>query len=183
MKRVKVRRRLCTPTEIFKTFRDSKDVQPAIPAGLKSDVIFVINNSSNVARREKKQRSLFADDCGVWMSKASVTTKTAFIIGDDGCLTFTRLINDVASVVRTKIWCALDPQPATDKLVVIARSYANLKDDATYQRRISWMESGPDDVLSRKLAVVEYDGQAPSSTSSHGNAKQCQASTSIQTNG
>ena len=26
-------------------------------------------------------------------------------------------------------------------------------------------------MLSRKLAVVEYDGQAPSSTSSHGNAK------------
>ena len=103
MKRVAVRRRLCTPTEIIKTLRDSKDVQPVIPAGLKSYVIFVVDKSFNVARREKKQRSIFADDCGVWMSKASVITKTAFIIGNGGCLTFTRLVNDVASVVRAKI--------------------------------------------------------------------------------
>ena len=68
-------RRLIEPTEIFNILRDSRVVQSAIPAGMKSDVMFVVDNSANVARRQRNQHSVFSDDCGIWISKASITTR------------------------------------------------------------------------------------------------------------
>ena len=108
------------------------------------------------------------------MSKASVTTRTAFIIGDGSHLNFAKIIDGKVSAKRRKMWRAPEPQPPVEKLVVRVQSYATLKDDSNYQRRVSWLEFGPPEVLSRKLAIVEYDGQAPSSTGSHGISKRVQ---------
>ena len=74
-----------------------------IPAGMKSDVMFVVDNSANVARRQRNQRSVFSDDCGIWISKALVTTKTAFVIGEDGHLIFTRIDDNKACVPRARV--------------------------------------------------------------------------------
>ena len=116
---------VCVSLPNYSTFRDSKNVLLAIPAGLKSDVLFVVDNASNVGRRQKNQRSVFADDCCMWMSKASVTTRT-FII-DDSRLNFAKIVDGKVSVKRSKMWHALEPQPPVEKLVVLVRSYATLK--------------------------------------------------------
>ena len=68
MKHVASRRHLSDPTEIYHHLRDGTHVQPFIPAGLKSDVMFIIENLSNVAHRQIGQHSVFADDCAIWMS-------------------------------------------------------------------------------------------------------------------
>ena len=159
---------------MYHHLRDGTHVQPFIPTGLKSDVMFIIDNLSNEARRQIGQHSVFADDCAIWMSKASVTTKTAFLIGDDGHVNFAHIIDGKASVKCAKEWFALDPQPPTENLFVLVRSYAKQKDDPTNKRRVSWFESGPSDVHSRNRAFVKYEGQAPSTTGAHHNTKSVQ---------
>ena len=108
------------------------------------------------------------------MLKASITTRTAFIIGYDSHLNFAKIVDGKVFVKRSKMWRALEPQPPVEKLVVLVRSYVMLKDVSNYQRRVSWLESGLPKVLSRKLTIAEYDGQAPSSTGSPSNSKRVQ---------
>ena len=97
--------------------------------------------------------------------------KTAFVIGEDGHLIFTRIVDGKACSQRARVWCAIETQPPADKLVVLARSYATLKDNMSFRRRVSWLESGPSNVIARNLTLVEYEGHASSTTDAHGNTK------------
>jgi hypothetical protein len=59
-----------------------------IPVGLKENVYFTIDNSTNIERRSRGQRSVFADDCGVWDGKSSSTKNAKFIHRTNGKVEF-----------------------------------------------------------------------------------------------
>ena len=59
----------------------------------------------------------------------------------------------------------LSPQPTN--VVTLCRYYTELKRVSEYKRRVSWIESNDNQ---RHLALVEYQGIYPKTTSSHGNA-------------
>jgi len=46
--------------------RDKVDVHNRVPLGPKSNVAFLVDNSDNVQRAQKRQRNAYYDDCGAW---------------------------------------------------------------------------------------------------------------------
>ena len=57
--------------------------------------------------------------------------------GDDSHLNFAEIVDGKVSVKSRKLERALEPQPPVEKLVILIRSYATLKDDPNYQRQVS----------------------------------------------
>lgn len=70
----------------------------------------------------------------------------------------------------------MEPQPLAEDVVILKRSYATLKRDSTYKRRISWFENLPIKYKEKsQIAVVEYLGCLPNSYSIHGNTRKTEA--------
>lgn len=65
----------------------------------------------------------------------------------------------------------VDPQPESN-LIVFKRYYITLKRDSSYKRRISVVSECPDNMSHTKhIAIVEYLGNYPPTSMSHGNSK------------
>ncbi|KAK8388348.1 hypothetical protein O3P69_020379 [Scylla paramamosain] len=162
------------PQELFDTVNTLKPLYCTIPSGEKNNVFFTLKNDWNIKNRQKKGKADYTDDCGAWESKTQSTKKTEFLLGHNG-LEFVVKKNDV--------WCKrrgnsqpLEPQPLAEDVVILKRSYATLKRDSTYKRRISWFENLPIKYKEKsQIAVVEYLGCLPNSYSIHGNTRKTEA--------
>jgi len=146
----------------------SSKTQSSIPRGLKENVYFVINNEANACHRLNKQRSVYEDDCGAWLSSKCPTTKTVYVRGSDGNWKSVKERKGVFVHENVKdglrIFSPYDPQPDPSTIIYMHRQYAQLKNDENYTRRISCLSNVP------KVALVEYTGLFPG-RHAHGNAK------------
>ena len=152
-----------------------KDAEPhiRIPMGTKENQYFFFNNAENLERRKRKQKCIYWDDCGAWVSGASNTT---FIIQSDDN-TFQEVIfkDGVYGIkqrksvkgVRKATFTPLDNQPSSEDVLEIHRAYAKHTQSSDYKRRISWMLQ-PGKQLP-PIAVAEYTGTFPGRTT-HGNS-------------
>ena len=60
-------------------------------------------------------------------------------------------------------WVSLDPQPATENIVVFTKYYATLKADPNFQKHVTFVYRAADDSLSN-VALYEYQGKQPKVT-------------------
>lgn len=150
----------------------NKSGLPKIPGGLKENVYFVLDNSSNCDKRTKNKRSAFSDDCGVWDASSGASPKSYYLMHDNGDLSMMFLRKGIFCIkkqVQRKVeYIPLNPQPEMDKVVVIHRYYTTLKVDKLYKKRVTWLGEGG---LQSSLAVAEYVGKFPG-LAPHGNARQ-----------
>lgn len=69
---------------VLQTF-SSSDAHKHIPSGIKTDVYFV-DNTENMRRRGKGNRSTFSDDGGIWNTSTGSTPKTYYMRTESGAL-------------------------------------------------------------------------------------------------
>ena len=150
--------------------RNPGTIIPKIPPGKKENVNFIVCNRNNVLRRNKGEKCIFFDDCGVWDTHKGKTLKSHYFYEENdvnpvlrhvfvrnGLYTKTKTIN------KKKVHEAVQPQPSN--VIVCHRYYSVLKRCPTYRRRISWIENDKN-----PTALVEYLGPYPDEVSAHGNA-------------
>jgi hypothetical protein len=142
-----------------------------IPGGKKDNMFFIIDNTRNKVKKEKKKHSRFPDDCGVWDSGSGSSPTTWYMRNGNGDLTLIFLKGGkycVKRKVKKQIeYVPIDPQPNKEKIVAIQRYYATLKLDPHYRKRVTWLT---DKGLSSNCALAEYVGCFPG-LGPHGNAK------------
>ena len=148
-----------------------EDPLPCIPIGLKENVYYVIDNSQNIDRRAKGQRSDFTDDCGAWLP-GGPTTKSYFISGPNDERKSIQMHKNVFCTMKRvgkgkRIHVPLDPQPDPSTVIALHRYYRKLKASDKYTRRISWLSVGSSD---HTKACAEYLGEFPG-LMPHGNSK------------
>ena len=157
---------------ISSLLRNTKSGLPRIPAGLKENVYFVIDNSENFKKKSLKKSSTFSDDCGVWDRDSGASPKSYYLLQESGNLSNIFLRNGQycykRQVQRKTEYIPLNPQPDANQIVVLQRYYTHLKLDSTYKKRVSWFANGG---LQKNLAVVEYAGIFPG-LALHGNPRQ-----------
>ena len=153
--------------KVLDLLRNSKNILELIPAGVKENVVYTICNKENTSKRKEGKKGIFYDDCGTWESTKGTTMRTNFV-QEQGSFTFVSYKNGVyvrkKQVNRKIVYVELSPQPT--QIIVLNRYYTKLKRDPSYRRRISWLEGNGSSV-----AIAEYIGSYPSTTSAHGNAK------------
>ena len=101
-----------------------KPAHGVIPMGKKEDVHYTIDNSENIAKRNKRMKSDFTDDCGVWNTKTTSTKKTEFL-HRDGTYVFVLKQKGLYGTKKNG-FTALTPQPAAKDIVFLKRCYATL---------------------------------------------------------
>ena len=148
-----------------------------IPSGKKENVYFVLNNESNISKRDTHSRSDFSDDCGGWNSADGTTPASYYRLDTFGnlqsiyknkTLGYCRLSRVKGKNGKTeRKYIPFDPQPTEDEIVVMHRYYATSNADPNYKKRVSWLGKGG---LRSSLAVVEYKGKFPGLIP-HGNSK------------
>ena len=110
---------------------------------------------------------VFFDGCGIW--KSGACPKSYFLMDSDMNLKSVKFVKGKyvrdKQVGKQRFLEELSPQPTN--VVTLCRYYRELKRDSEYKRRVSWIESNDNQ---RHLALVEYQGIYPKTTSSHGNA-------------
>jgi len=135
----------------------------AIPHGRKQDVYCVVDNKANEQLRLQGKRSNFDDDCGVWESSGTATTKFPYLQQYDGNgkLRLKRVFyrdntycyEKVVSGKRTYI--PYNPQPERDSVITLCRYYTRQKHNPLFRKRVSYaIDSGRSG-----FAVVEYAGR------------------------
>ena len=135
----------------------------AIPHGRKQDVYCVVDNKANEQLRLQGKRSNFDDDCGVWESSGTTTTKFPYLQQYDGNgkLRLKRVFyrdntycyEKVVSGKRTYI--PYNPQPERDSVITLCRYYTRQKHNPLFRKRVSYaIDSGRSG-----CAVVEYAGR------------------------
>jgi len=140
-----------------------------IPDGVKENVYFVLNNADNVARRNTSTCSVFRDDCGVWSSEGTGTPLFYYLLCEDGPPAYIRCLKGVFGKRVKGCFEALTPQLQPEQVLVIRRSYSKLKRDPTYRRRVTWLDRITRN-WTKPLAIVEYSGNYPQQSASHGNS-------------
>ena len=150
------------------TIRELKEAQFAldeVPRGNKENVFFVVKNDANLESRANGKNSAFWDDCGKWISKRGVTTKTYFIrISQDNYkfVIFRKGQYYTRNTVKgVTVFNLLEPQPDAKDVTVVSRHYSALKADPDYQRRVSWLEQSTGSTAARSYALYEYKGTHP----------------------
>jgi len=131
-----------------------------IPRGLKQDVYCVVQNGGNAQLRQQGKRSNFEDDCGVWESAGTSSSKYPYEMSYDeaGKLHLKRIFfrdklycsEKVVSGKRTYI--AFDPQPPPNNVIVLNRYYTQQKHNPLYRKRVTFAV----DACRSAVAVVEY---------------------------
>ena len=145
----------------------------AIPAGLKENTYFVVNNSRNITSRSAGRHSVFEDDCGAWATKSGSSPKALYRKQDDGHFLSIVQKDGLYCLYRTvekqKVYKPINPPPSSDDVYVIRRHYSTLKNSCMYKRRVTWLENIPNRDCPI-VAIVEYTGKFPG-LQRHGNAK------------
>ncbi|VDH92966.1 Hypothetical predicted protein [Mytilus galloprovincialis] len=65
-----------------------------------------------------------------------------------------------------RVYVPIEPQPSQESVFELSKSYATLKKDSNYKKRVSWLAQG----AKESVAVAEYLGQFPG-LAPHGNSK------------
>lgn len=122
---------------MLQTF-SSSDAHKHIPSGIKTDVYFVVDNTENMRRRGKGNRSTFSDDGGIWNTSTGLTPKTYYMRTESGAVK--NIVRKhyqfcIAKKEKGKYkYIPLDPQPDASKKVELVRFYTSLKKDYSYKK-------------------------------------------------
>lgn len=147
-----------------------QEILKEIPNGYKSNVVFIIDNSSNLNNRACGKKGVYHDDCGAWKSKSSC--KTAIFWHQDKnftCVTYQKEQYWVGKHAnRFKL---LNPQPNDKDIIIMCRYYSRHNAVPEFCRRISWVIKAPPCILKKNAAIVEYLGDLPKKRPLHGNTK------------
>lgn len=116
-----------------------------IPLGRKDGMYYVLDNTENIEKRKKGQRSDFWDDCGTW-TKAS-TPNTVYLYRNDK-LTSIRTKQGQYCVLRQvknkSGYIPIEPQPNEEEVITVRRLYQTLKatseEKEQFKRRVTWIE-------------------------------------------
>ena len=151
--------------DVIRVLQDKPiNVLQRIPSGRKENVHFIISDEDNKHRRSAGKHSVYFDDCGVWDTRKGKTTKEYYHRDNEGQLKHILLKNGVfgknKKVGKSRVFVSMNPQPSD--IFIMHRYYTVLKRSKSYRRRITRIN---DDV-----ALVEYIGLYPETTSAHGNA-------------
>lgn len=142
----------------------AEDAIDMIPRGIKENTYFIVDNSSNIERRQKGLKSQFWDDCGAWVSGAP-NNKSIFVCTPGMKLRKVVLRNGQYCFERQRqkktIFIPLEPQPDPAALLTIHRYYTK-HTNSNYERRISWLET--EDTETPRHACYEYKGEFPESS-------------------
>lgn len=156
--------------DILELLVNCENPHPAIPAGTKENVYFLIDNTRNVERKKNKKSAEFHDDCGAWERSGS-SPKSYYTCVDLKNIFLRKGAYCRPRQVKGKMtYEPMVPQPDPDTIMEVHRYYTTLKGAPGYKRRITWIGSEADCLP--LVACVEYTGTAPATTSpQHGNAK------------
>ncbi|XP_064102293.1 uncharacterized protein LOC135212631 [Macrobrachium nipponense] len=147
--------------EIFHVMLTKEPIGQDIPAGIKEDVYFLLDNGQNINRRASGKRSRYWDDCGHW----SVNGKSKYLnfaIRNGKHLCHIEIKDGHYSEIVEGARIPLVPQPTDDNLISFRQYFVNLKEDASYRKRVSLVTKCPESLAHLKnLAVVEYLGKWP----------------------
>ena len=58
------------------------NVREKVPFGPKENVRYIVDNKSNVERRQNTAKNEFWDDCGIWESSSGATLPTYYLLCD-----------------------------------------------------------------------------------------------------
>jgi len=142
----------------------STNVLPSIPRGHKDNSLFV----TRLALDPRNNRATYADDCGVWKTKAGSTTITNYVAVEGRLITVTLRDGKYCTGGRKGNWIPVSPQPSPADVVKAHRHYATLQADETFRKRVTWFSNLPG---AEDRAVVEYQGRHPGVNPPHGNRK------------
>ena len=139
---------------------------PTIPEGRKENKVFLINNERNIIRRGSDLGCTFSDDCGASKHSPSAVSR---IMKKQGKWKSVILKKGIYGTEKRmsgeKVFVSLEQQPTKDEVLKVHRIYNILKADASYKRRVSWLEPSP-----IPLICVEYLGMFQGAQI-HGNSK------------
>lgn len=109
----------------------SNYVRDCVPCCIKDNVFFVVNNSSNVEKREMNLRSDYSDDCGARDSAKGTNVNCYVVFNDSGHAKSVFLKNNwycIESRIRgKKSWLSIDPQTEINCVAKLHRYYPTLK--------------------------------------------------------
>jgi hypothetical protein len=151
---------------------EAEDSLPEVPAGIKEDIFFIVNNTQIEQNYKTGKRREFWDDCGAW---SKTTSPVTYLMAADGCAKFVTVVKKQGKfyIERScKQYHLIEPQPSETDLIVVNRLYRKLKANTDYKNRITWISSAPDthNYLRKNIAIIEYIGQFPG-RQFHGNVK------------
>ena len=139
---------------------------PTIPEGRKENKFFLINNERNIIRSGSDLGCTFSDDCGAWKHSPSAVSRMMKKQGKWKSVILKKGIYGTEKWMSgEKVFVSLEQQPTKDEVLKVHRIYNILKADASYKRRVSWLEPSP-----IPLASVEYLGMFQGAQI-HGNSK------------
>ncbi|XP_078489297.1 uncharacterized protein LOC144746189 [Ciona intestinalis] len=149
-----------TCISFLKSEIDYKKVRPSTPRGEKNNIYFLLDNTRNIQRKEKKLRNVFEDDCGGWFSNRKMFCY--YVENNNGykCIykhkgKFCTRQRDIQNNQKI-VYVVLNPQPNENDVVALSRYYSNLNVDKLYQRRITWSTNSLNNIM-----IVEYRGLFP----------------------
>ena len=139
---------------------------------------YILENSSNVERRENGKSSQFWDDCGAW--KNAKTPVTHFLSRNDRLRTVVKNSNGLycteRQINKKRVFIPIEPQPDDNEILELHRLYQNLVasqgSGSEFKRRFAWIAKVPINMpaIPTNIAVVEYIGEFPKRLM-HGNVK------------
>ena len=113
---------------IYHLVQQLEKIPSQIRWGLKENVYFITNLQTDTHTK----RAMYFDDCGVWDSKSSSTTKTTYIEKDGHLIYIAKKAGSYYT--GNKKDTLLDPQPVNDNVITAHRYYAVLKSDLNYKK-------------------------------------------------
>ena len=166
------------PKEVLKLLREPNTTPlVAVPAGLKENIYFIIDNTKNCDLKARGHNCDYRDDCGAWLSKKGTSPKALYAEYNGVFMSVVKSDRLYCLYRKPKRYIPLDPQPAESEVTVLQRNYATLKADTNYRRRISWLINSK-----QKLAVVEYVCKFPGQHAHRSEKVQDDAPDYIRTN-
>ena len=159
--------------EVMELFQNNNGSLSQVPAGIKENMFFLVNNSENERRKAQGKKQTFWDDCGSWTKGTSPRDLFLF---QDGKLTNIVKHHGIYCTKRhskrVPVYEPLAPQPNEEDVFVVQRAYSKHNTSLTYRRRITWIGNIPATMtLSlNPVALIEYVGLFPG-RSLHGNTK------------
>jgi hypothetical protein len=114
-----------------------------IPPGVKQNVYFVIDDTSNRQRRLLKKCSEYPDDCGAWRQGGNSTKPAYFIRSAQNSLHFVTYRAGIYGNMSKGNFVPLDLQPDPSTIVVAYRKYSISVRNSSYKKRVTWFYSKP----------------------------------------
>lgn len=152
--------------EIYKLLKERSFVHSDVPPGDKSNTFMIVDNTRNAERAKANKTCEFYEDCGIWISLKGNTCKSHYYLDGDN-LVYCRVKNGKYCVRKRNngktAWLPLEPQPSDEKIVIISKYYATLKENPSFQKHVTYICKSADEFLAN-VALFEYKGDQPKAT-------------------